>query len=59
MEIMKMAKGKKGIKSDMKLRRSVGRKVGKLSVTKKDFHAILDKASQPVKDETESEPKQS
>lgn len=54
-----MAKGKKGIKSDMKLRRSVGRKVGKLSVTKKDFHAILDKASQPVKDETESEPKQS
>ena len=54
----KKARGEKEIRVDMKLRRSTGRRAGKSGVTKKDFHAILEKASQPTEREAESEPKQ-
>lgn len=42
-----MAKEKK-VKVGKRLRRSVRRRAGKSEVSKKDFHAILNKASQPV-----------
>jgi hypothetical protein len=42
-----MAKDKR-VEVGMKRRRSITRKVRQEGVTKKDFHDILDKASQPV-----------
>ena len=41
---------------DVKLSRPIRRKAGKSGITKREFFAILDKASQPIKkDKSETE----
>jgi hypothetical protein len=43
-----VAKHKRKVKGEMNLRVIARHKASKAGVSKKDFHAILDKASQPI-----------
>ena len=56
-EEIKRISGRKG-KTDMQVGTIKHRKA-KSGITKKEFFAILDKASQPIKRETESDQEQS
>ena len=57
-EESKRISGRKA-RMDMKLSKSAKRRGVKTGVTKKEFFAILDKASQPVKREAESDSEKS
>jgi len=46
-------------KVDVKKARSIKMRKGKVGVTKREFFAVLDKASQPVKSEAQSDSEQS
>ena len=50
---------KKRVRVDMKIGNMKNRRTKPSGITKKDFHAILDKASQPIKHEAQSDSKSS
>ena len=55
--IDKSKQSRKGIKGDMKIR-DIKSHRAKSRITRKEFHSILDKASQPIKREAESDSEQ-